>query len=229
MPIYYKRLEPFNPLVASGNSRELIACCQKGRSCKSSPSPLIVRLLFNGSRLCEAAFYSTLLSGFKEVFKELNSWGRSQREFTGECISGGPVCSSSRWGCRVNCGCKQESLWTAGGSHGSCAGHLPRSSPSGVNGLGGHLCSPLSRVRDLPRRGGALGQVRVVGLPAPRMPGASPSCCLPRLNPVREPTELHLKPVGRSGLLQRLLLSLPALVVRDSLLTSRANLPEGSS
>lgn len=68
-----------------------------------------------------------------------------------------------------------------------------------------------------------------MGLPAPRMPGASPSCCLPHLNPVREPTELHLKPVGRSGLLERLLLSLPALVVRDRLLTSRVNLPEGSS
>lgn len=32
MPIYYKRLEPFNPLGVSGNSQEIIACCQKCRS-----------------------------------------------------------------------------------------------------------------------------------------------------------------------------------------------------
>lgn len=59
------------------------------------PSLLIVGLLFNSSRLCEAAFYSTLLGGFKEVFKELNSWSRSQCEFNGECISSGPLSAVS--------------------------------------------------------------------------------------------------------------------------------------
>lgn len=72
-PIYYKRLEPFNSLVMSGSSWELIACCQKGRSPECSPSLLIVELLFNSSRLCEAASYSALLGGYKEVFRELNS------------------------------------------------------------------------------------------------------------------------------------------------------------
>lgn len=95
MPIYYKRLEPFNPLVVSGNSWGLIACCQKGRSHKSSPSLLIVGLLFNSSRLCEAAFYSTLLGGFKEVFEELNGGSRSQCEFNAECISSGPLSAAS--------------------------------------------------------------------------------------------------------------------------------------
>lgn len=68
MPIYYKRLEPFNPLVVSGNSRGLIACCQKGSSGKSSPSLLIVGLLFNSSSLREAAFYSPLV-GLKRFLK----------------------------------------------------------------------------------------------------------------------------------------------------------------
>lgn len=95
MPIYYKRLEPFNSLVVSGSSWGLIACCQKGRSCKSSPSLLIVGLLFNSSRLCEATFYSTLLGGIKEVSKELNSWGRSQCEFNGECINSDPLSVAS--------------------------------------------------------------------------------------------------------------------------------------
>lgn len=74
MPIYYKRLEPFNPLSVSGNSWELIACCQKCRSCKSSPSLQRVGLLFNCSGLNEAAFKnSTLLGGLKEVFEELKA------------------------------------------------------------------------------------------------------------------------------------------------------------
>lgn len=69
-------------------------------------------------------------------------------------------------------------------------------------------------------------QVRVVGLPALRMHGpillpASSRC------PVCQLPELSLKPQGRSGLLERLLPSLPALVVRDCLL--RARLPEESS
>jgi len=51
MPIYYKRLELFKPLVVSGSSWGLIACCQNGRSHKPSPSLLIVGLLFNSSRL----------------------------------------------------------------------------------------------------------------------------------------------------------------------------------
>jgi len=84
-----QRLEPLNPLVVSGSSQGLIACCQKGSSGKSSPSLLIVGLLFNSSSLRVAAFYSTLLSGFKEVFKELSSWSRSHCTFNGESISCG--------------------------------------------------------------------------------------------------------------------------------------------
>lgn len=73
MLIYYKGLEPFKPLVVSGSSWELIACCQKGSPGKRSPSLLIVGLSFNSSRLREVAFYSALLGGFKEICKELSS------------------------------------------------------------------------------------------------------------------------------------------------------------
>lgn len=181
MPIYYKRLEPFNSLVVSGSSWGLIACCQKGRSRKSSPSLLIVGLLFNSSRLCEATFYSTLLGGIKEVSKELNSWGRSQCEFNGECINSDPlsVASSASTAALI------------------VAAYRSRFDEQLVALMALVLALAAAPVEwmDLEATSALLGaelgtcwaaqgvQVRVVGLPAPRVHGPGPSCCLPPLKP----------------------------------------------
>lgn len=222
MPIYYKRMEPFNSLVVSGSSWGLIACCQKGRSRKSSPSLLIVGLLFNSSRLCEAAFFSTLLGGFKEVFKELNSWGRSQCEFNGECISSGPLSVASLASAaelivaahRNRFGEQLVALMLALALEAAPVLWMDLGATSALLGAELGTCRAAQGV-----------QVSVVGLPAPSTVLVHPVACL-LSNPVCEPPKF--KPVGRSGLLERLSLSLPTLVVRDCLLTSRARLPKES-
>lgn len=149
------------------------------------------------------------LVGLKRFLKNWTAEAEVSVSSMGNALAVVPLCSILSECCGVNCGCMQESLWTAGGSHGCHAGHLPRSSPSGVNRLGGHICCPWSSVKDLPsclggaggRCGLGLWDCQLQGCTVPVHPAALPALSH---NPVHEPTELHLKPVGRSGLLERL-------------------------
>lgn len=144
--------------------------------CKSSLSLLGVGLLFSCSGLYEAALKnSTLLGGLKEVFKELKSEAEAGASSVRVCWSG-PTCNTHSESCWGNCGLVQELLsWL---SWLSCC-------PSAWDGMNGHPCCPLSWVRDLP---------------APRKHGPNVLPPASSHNSVCEPTRLHLKPVGRSGL-----------------------------